>query len=106
MPLANSSERVGTNTPVFLVSDPLDYYPHACIASGRGEGEFIDTGQWFEPNPLMERARVYLARGYVEQLAREHLGMVAKTEVAELQRQVDEFKTKLTQLEKLEEALA
>lgn len=91
---------------MILREAPLDYYPHACIATGRGEGEFIDTGQTFEFAPGFERSHVYLARGYVEQLAREHLGMVGKGEVDELRERCTEFQKRLEKLEKLEEALA
>lgn len=74
---------------------PLEVYPHECIASGRDDGEFIDTGRVFQMNNNFAGAHIYLAKGYVEQVAREHCGMVSAEEHDELRKRVEELTQKL-----------
>ncbi len=88
-----------------IVPAPLDLYPHACVASGREDGEFIDTGQNFIFNPNFDTNHVYLAKGYVEQMARDYLGMVSKDEVDKLKDDLARFSTEVDQMRALFDAM-
>lgn len=74
-----------------LTEAPLDHYPNACIITGRDDGEIIDTGQTHEVNPMFDRIHLYFKRSQIEDLAREHCGMVSKAEVDDLKDRFDQL---------------
>ena len=76
--------------------------PAKCAVTGDIDGPFIDTGAWC-PNV---DPYIYLHVPYVEQLAREVLGMVSQDEVEELRKKVAELTAKVEKLGEYGEALA
>lgn len=80
--------------------------PGKCLASRDTEGPFIDTGCWTrEHDPYL-----YLSVRWVEEVAKDLLGMVPEKEVEErfagLEAQLKEQGEKLAALERFEEAVA
>jgi hypothetical protein len=74
-----------------VITAPLDSPPHACLVTGREDGEFCD----FETDVICDEfPHVYIKRDVVEAAARE-LGMVPAEEVVEIRRQVAEWGQKL-----------
>jgi hypothetical protein len=78
--------------------------PGKCLASRDVEGPFIDTGSWArEHDPY-----IYLSVRWVEEVAKDLLGMVPAKEVderfASLEGQLKEQAEKLAALERFEEA--
>lgn len=79
--------------------------PGQCVASGRTEGEFIDTGV------IVPQARpyIYLHRGWVEEQAEKLFGMVSEEEqdrrFVELEARVAEQDKALEELHRLAEAI-
>ena len=61
---------------------PLPHLPRACAVTGRAEGRFIDF------NVLIDRpeaTHLYLDVGLIEEVAREHLGMVSAGKAKQLE---------------------
>lgn len=71
--------------------------PAKCAVTGDIDGPFIDTGAWCaNVDPY-----IYLHVPYVEQLARDLLGMVPKSEIEELRAKVEELEGRVEDYGKL-----
>lgn len=76
--------------------------PGKCIVTGDIDGPFIDTGTYAgEIDPY-----IYLHAPYVEQLARELLGMVPASDVEKLQADLVEMAAKIEPLQRFVDAHA
>jgi hypothetical protein len=82
---------------LITTSETPSYYPFECIATGRSDGEFIDTGMRHPINHMYDEVHVYLHRAYVEDLAREHCEMVPKVEHDKIK---DRFAARLAEQDK------
>lgn len=86
------------------IVEEAKYRPGKCLASGDTEGPFIDAGRWTrERDPYVQ-----LSVRWVEEAARDLLGMVSRAEIeeryAKLEAEVQEYAEKLMALQRLADA--
>jgi len=86
------------------IVEEAKFRPGKCLASGDTEGPFIDAGRWTrEHDPYVQ-----LSVRWVEEQARNLLGMVSRAEVderyAKLEAEVQEYAEKLMALQRLANA--
>lgn len=75
---------------------PLPHLPRVCAVTGRAEGRFIDF------NVLIDRpeaTHLYLDVGLIEEVAREHLGMVSAGKAKQLEEWLENAKRERDELQ-------
>lgn len=80
------------------------FRPGKCIVTGDIDGPFLDCGIKYEKDGYWNR--LYLHLPWVEQVARDHCGMVPRSEVTDLQNRVEAAERKLEALVTDSKALA
>lgn len=86
------------------VTAPLDYFPYQCAATGRDDGEIIDTGLKMPTHPNLP-THLYLNAAFLRELASEELDMVPGEDVRALEAQVKEMGVSIAELMEQLEAL-
>ena len=85
-----------------IVTEPLEFSPHSCLATGRNDGEIIDFGR----DVVGIDPHVYLKAGIVREAAVELLGMVPREEVEELRERLSALEEKAARQDELIEAVS
>jgi len=83
-----------------LIVETATFPPGRCAVSGRSDGPFIDTG-----SDTVVPGRVYISTLVLQQLASEHLAMVASAPLEALREENDELRAQVEALEGFKEAV-
>jgi hypothetical protein len=74
--------------------------PGKCLLTGDMDGPFIDTERWANHvDPY-----IYIHAPTVEEMARDLLGMVPKSEVDDLRQQLDDYRDQIERLQRFVDA--
>lgn len=74
-----------------IVTSPLPYPPHACLATGRDDGPIIDFERDTIAAPIGADPHVYMKASVIQDTAVELLGMVPKADVDALRETVEQL---------------
>lgn len=83
-----------------LIVDTATLPPGYCAISGRSDGRMIDTG-----SDTVRPGRVYISLLTLQQLAEEHLSMVASAPLEALREELAEAQAQVEELENFKEAV-
>lgn len=79
------------------VTAPLHYFPYICAATGRDDGEIIDTGVDMPSHPNLP-THLYLNAAFLRELATEELDMVPGEDVRALEQRVQDMGVSIAEL--------